>query len=224
MKFKQRAKSVLIIGMGRFGRHLATKLVELDNEVMIVDKQEIMVRELAEIIEDVFIGDCTNENVVKSLGVRNFDICFVTIGDNFESSLIITTLLKKFGASHVITKTSREIQSDILKRIGADEVIYPERVLAEKMAVRITKPNIVDYIELTPEYVIFEIGIPAYWVGRTIADIDVRRKYQISILCIKRHEVVNPLPMADYEFQGGEQIVVSGRISDIERLMNTDTR
>lgn len=207
--------------MGRFGRHLARKLLELDNEVMIVDKNAAMVQEISETIEDVFIGDCTNENVIKSLGVRNFDICFVTIGDNFESSLIITSFLKRMGASHVVTKASRDIQADILRQIGADEVIYPERVLAEKLAVRITKPNIVDYIELTADYVIYELGAPDSWVGKTIAAIDVRRKYQISILCIKKGDEVNPLPMADYVFQGSEQIVVSGKVADIEKLVNS---
>jgi len=222
MKFRQRSKSILVIGMGRFGRHLAQKLLEYDNEVMVVDKNEARLQEISEHIEDIFIGDCTNINVINSLGVRNFDMCFVTIGDNFESSLIITSLLKKVGAKHVVTKTGREIQADILKQIGADEVVFPERVLAEKLALRITKPNIVDYIELTADYVIFELGVPDNWQGKTIAQIDVRRKYQINILCIKRGETVNPLPSPDYEFHGTEQIVISGKVDDIEYLINKE--
>ena len=219
MRFKHEVKSILVIGMGRFGRHLARKLLELDNEVLVVDKREDMVQEMSEIMEDILIGDCTNEHVVKSLGVRNFDLCFVTIGDNFESSLIITSLLKKMGAKYIVTKSSRDVQADILKQIGADEVIYPERVLAEKLAVRISKPNIVDYIELTPEYVIFEIGVPLSWKGKTIASIDVRRRYQVSILCIKQYDQVMPMPEADYEFLGNEQIVISGKLMDMEKLM-----
>jgi len=222
MKFRQRSKSILVIGMGRFGRHLAKNLLNYDNEVMVVDKNEAMVQEISEHIEDIFIGDCTNINVIRSLGVSNFDMCFVTIGDNFESSLIITSLLKKMGAKHVVTKTSRDIQEDILKQIGADDVIYPERVLAEKLALRITKPNIVDYIELTADYVIFEMGAPDHWKGKTISQIDVRRKYRINILCIKKGEAVNPLPSPDYEFEGIEQIVISGKVDDIEYLLNRE--
>ena len=220
MKFRQRAQSVLIIGLGRFGRHLAIKLMELGNEVMVVDKSEAAVQRVSEVIEDIFIGDCTNEAVVKSLGVGNFDICLVSIGGNFEASVVITSLLKKMGARYIVTKSGRDIQADILKQIGADEVIYPERILAEKLAVRMTKPNIVDFIELTPDYVIYEIAAPDYRKGKTISKIDVRKKDRISILCIKSGNRINTMPTPDYEFFGNEQIVVSGKTTDIERLMN----
>ena len=120
-------KSVLVVGMGRFGRHLAGKMIELGNEVMVVDQDENIIQDLPNIYTDSHIGDCTNENVVRSLGVNNFDICFVTIGENFQSSLVITSLLKKCGAKYVCTKASQDIQAEFLMKIGADEVVYPER-------------------------------------------------------------------------------------------------
>ena len=119
-------KSVLVIGLGRFGRHLAYKMKELGNDVMIVDKDEKLVNEMAEKFTDSHIGDCTNEAVIRSLGVKQMDCCFVSIGEDFQSSLVITSLLKRAGAKHVVAKANQEIQEELLVQIGADEVVYPE--------------------------------------------------------------------------------------------------
>ncbi len=219
MKTRQKTKSVLIIGMGRFGRHLAMKMRDLGNEVMVADKNEEVIQNISEVIDDVIVGDYTNESVIRALGVGNFDICFVTIGKNFESSLIITSLLKKMGAKYIVTKAGRDIQTDILKKIGADEVVYPERELAEKLAVKYTVNNIFDYIELTSDYAIYEIATPNDWIGKTIGSINVRRKYHIYILAVKNDVLVEPMPSADYQFHQGEQIIISGKSTDIERLI-----
>ena len=161
-------KSVLIVGIGRFGRHLAKKFVELGNEVMIVDNDEEKISELIPIVTTAQIGDCTNEEVLRSLGVRNFDICFVCIGNNFQSSLEVTSLLKELGAKHVISKANREIHAKFLLRNGADEVVYPEKDLAEKTATKYSANNVFDYIELTDEYSIFEIPPMKSWIGKKI--------------------------------------------------------
>lgn len=129
-------KNILIIGIGRLGRHLAEKLTELNNSVMIVDKDENIINELAPRFTNAMIGDCTKEGVLRSLGVNNFDICFVTISDNFQSSLEITSLLKELGAKYVVSKANRDLQAKFLLRNGADEVVYPERDIAEKLAIR----------------------------------------------------------------------------------------
>jgi trk system potassium uptake protein TrkA len=161
-------KSFLVIGIGRFGKHLSRKLVELGNEVMIVDKNEENIRELLPIVTNAQIGDCTKEEVLRSLGIDNYDVCFVCVENDFQSSLEITNLLKDFGAKYVISKSSRDIQTKFLLRNGADEVIDPERNIAEKLAVRCSANHVFDYIELTNDISIYEIPPAKSWIGRSI--------------------------------------------------------
>lgn len=211
-------KSILVIGMGRFGKHIAMKMTELNNDVMIVDINETIIEELAQYFTDAHIGDCTNEDVLKSLGVRNFDICFVAIGSNFQSSLEITSLLKELGAKYVVSKASRDIQAKFLLKNGADEVVYLEREMAEKLAIKYSARHVFEFIELTHEYAIFEIPISDNWVGRSIANIDIRRKHHITILAIKNGEYLNPMPTSDHVFSHGDHVVVIGKPEDILRL------
>lgn len=211
-------KNILVIGMGRSGRHLATKMQELGNDVMIVDQNEEVIEELAPMFTDSFIGDCTNEAVIRSLGVNNFDVCFVCIGENFQSSLEITALLKDMNAKYVVSKANRDIQARFLKSVGADEVIYPEREIAEKLAIRFNADNVYDYIELTDEYSIFEIPVVSAWVGKTVIDVNVRRKYHINIIAIKKGDVLRPLPGGDYVFEADDHLVVIGKSSDVFKL------
>ncbi|MBZ0313003.1 MULTISPECIES: potassium channel family protein [Clostridium] len=212
-------KSVLIIGIGRFGRHLARKFVELGNEVMIVDIEEEKMSEIVSIVTTAQIGDCTNVDVLKSLGVRNFDICFVCIGDNFQASLEITSLLKEMGAKHVVSKANREIHAKFLLRNGADDVVYPEKDIAEKAAIRYSADHVFDYIELTPEYSIAEIPPVSAWIGKTIAEISVRGKYQMSILATKENGEILPLPKADHVFREEEHLIVAAKKNDLVKLI-----
>lgn len=211
-------KSVLVIGMGRFGRHLASKMLELGNDVMVVDKNPELIEQVSVVFTDSQIADCTNAGVIKSLGVENYDICFVAIGDDFQSSLVVTSLLKKNGAKHVVAKSKRDIQAEILKQIGADEVVYPERQIAEKLAVRYNAKNIFDYVELTSEYSIYEIPLIPDWAGRTIASVNVRRKYSVNIIAMKSGNSLYPVPGPDYVFQPGDHMVVIGRSTDVFKL------
>ena len=217
-------KSVLVIGMGRFGRHLATKMQALGNDVMIVDRDADLVNEVAETFTDSHIGDCTNEAVIRSLGVNKMDICFVSIGEDFQSSLVITSLLKRAGAKHVVAKANQEIQADLLTRIGADEVVYPEREIAEKLAVRYNANNIFDYIELTSDYSIYEIPVPSAWVGKTIAEVDVRRKHRVNIIAIKCENTLQPTPGPDYVFRAADHTVVIGKSADVFKLTGKKKR
>lgn len=159
-------KSVLIIGLGRFGHHLCKNMAELGNEVMIIDSDEKAVEDLAPIATSVLIGDCTNPEVLKNLGVGNYDICFVCIGSNFQSSLEITSQLKELGAKYVVSKATRDIQAKFLLRNGADEVVYPDRDIAEKSAKKFTANNVFDYIELSKDYSVYEIPPLKNWVGK----------------------------------------------------------
>ena len=141
-------KSILIIGLGRFGRHLCRKFMSLDNEVMIVDRDEAAVSALADEVTSAQIADCTDENALRALGVKNFDLCFVCIGSDFASSLLITSMLKEMGAARVVAKAARDVHAKLLLRNGADEVVYPERDSAERLATRLSARNVFDYIEL----------------------------------------------------------------------------
>lgn len=212
-------KSILVIGVGRFGRHLATKFIELKNEVMVVDKIEERVSGLLSIATTAQIGDCTNEEVLRSLGVKNFDICFVCIGDDFQSSLEITSLLKELGAKFVVSRARREIQAKFLLRNGADEVVYPEKEIAEKSAIKYSANHVFDYIELTPEYSIFEVPPLQSWMGKTIAEISIREKYHINILAIKVDEDVFPLPKAEHVFKEEEHLIVAGMKNDMVKFL-----
>ncbi len=211
-------KSILVIGLGRFGRHLAQKMLDLGNDVMIVDKDPELIERYSMTFTDSQIADCTNSNVLRSLGVHHFDICFVCIGNDFQSSLVITALLKEMKAKYVVAKAKQDIQADLLSRIGADEVIYPEKEMAETLAVRFHVKNIFDYIELTDEYGIFEIGVPTSWIGKTIKELDVRRKYRVNIIAVKFEGELKVLPGADYCFKEADHIMVLGKAQDIDKI------
>ncbi len=211
-------KSILVIGMGRFGKHLALKMKELGNDVMIVDRNEEKISELAPIFTDSYIGDCCHEGVLRSLGVGNFDICFVTIGEDFQSSLEITSMLKDLGAQYIVSKAGQEIQAKFLSKIGANEVISPEKSMAERLAVRYNANNIFDSIVLNADYSIYEISVHRDWVGKTIAKVNVRKVYSVNIIAIKKGEKINPMPGAEYTFEKDDHLVVIGKSSDVFKL------
>ena len=210
-------KSILVIGMGKFGRNLALKLQALNNEVMIVDKNAELIEEMAPDFTDAQIGDCTNENILKSLGVNNFDICFVTVGSNFQASLEITVLLRDLGAGRIISEAGSDIHAKFLLRNGADEVVYPEKQVAEWAAIRYSSDHIFDYIELDSEHAIFEVSVPEKWEESTIGDLDVRRRFNINILAVK-HEGVLDLDMRpDTRLPAGDTMLVIGSMKAIQK-------
>lgn len=211
-------KSVLIIGMGRMGRHLAKKMMELGNDVMIVDSHAELIESLADEFTDSAICDCTNEMVIRSLGVKNFDICFVTIGEDFQSSLVITSHLKKNGAQKIIAKTNQDIQAELLRVIGADEVVHPEYESAEKLAMRCNADNILDFVPLTDEYSMYEIPVPTNWIGHSLIELDVRKKHHVNIIAVKNGASFNPNVGGDYRFQTADHIVLIGRSNEVFRL------
>lgn len=211
-------KSILVIGLGRLGRLLSKNMAELGNDVMVVDKDEEVIEEVSGLFTDAHIGDCTNEAVLRSLSVSGFDLCFVTIGSNFESSLVITSLLKKLGAKYVVAKAKQDIQAELLCTIGADEVIYPDKELAEKLAVRFNADNIFDFIQLTDQYAIFEIPVMDSLVGVTLRDADLRHRFGVNVIAIKKENTLDPVPAPDYTFRPDDVLVVIGRTEDVFRM------
>ncbi len=213
-------KSVLLIGLGRFGRHMAEKLLELRHEVLAVDRNEERVNEILPLVTNAQIGDSTNEQFIESLGVRNFDLCVVAIGDDFQSSLETTALLKEHGAPFVLARASRDVHAKFLLRNGADDVVYPERQMASWAAVRYSADHIFDYIELTDDHSIFETAVPAAWVGKTIVELAVRQKYHINILATKYGGRLEPLPGPSHRFRADETIFILGSNRDVQRFVS----
>ncbi len=212
-------RSVLIIGLGRFGMHLAEKFAERGNEVMVVDNNEEHIREAMSYACNAKIADCTHEEALRSLGVGNFDICFVCIGTNFQASLEITSQLKEMGAKKVVSKATSAVHAKFLGRNGADEVVYPERDRAEKLAVQYSVSNIYDFIELSDDTGIYEIPVISGWGGKSIIDLNIRGKYKLNILAIKKGDELVSMPGADYVFDDDDHAIVMGRQRDVEKIL-----
>jgi len=213
-------KSFLVIGLGRFGRHLTQKLIELGNEVMVVDRDEERVARLANVATATCVGDCQDEQVLAALGVSNYDVCFVCVSDDFQCSLEATATLKELGAKYVVARADREKQTKFLKKIGADYVIHTEMDMAVRAAIRFSARNAFDYFELTPKYAIFEIETPEEWVGKTVSEVNVRHRYNVNILGVKMGDEIDPLLNAEYRFNAKSHLIIAGDKKDSFRLMN----
>lgn len=204
-------KSVLLIGLGRFGRNIAMKLNELGHEVLAIDSNEARVNETLPYATSAIIGDSTNEEFLASLGVPDFDVCIVAIGDDFQSSLETTWQLRELGAKRVVARASRSSQEKFLLHNGADEVVYPEQQLAVWTALRCTSDYLLDYRELEGDYAIYELLVPAIWNGKTVADLDLRGKYGINILGIRRNRELDLGIVPEACFTPGDSVLVLGR-------------
>lgn len=213
-------KSVLLIGLGRFGRHIAMKLNDLNHQIMAVDSNEERVNAVLPFVTNALIGDSTNEEFLSSLGIRNFDSCIVAIGDNFQNSLETASLLKELGARKVIARASTGVQEKFLLRNGADEVVYPEKQLASWTAIRCSSEHILDYIELDGDYSIVELAVPANWNGKTVIQLDVRRKYGINILGIRENGNLDLNISADTLLTIGKSILVLGPQKAIQKCFH----
>lgn len=179
-------KNILLIGVGRFGRHIAMQLSQLGHQVMAVDINEERINDVLPFVTNAQIGDSTNEEFLRTLGIGNFDVCFVTISSNFQNSLETTSLLKELGAKSVVSRAERNVQAKFLLRNGADNVVYPEKQMAKWAAIRYSADHIFDYIEIDEQHAIFEVQVPKEWIGKSVGELDVRRRFGINILGIKR--------------------------------------
>ncbi len=210
-------RSVLLIGLGRFGKYIAAKLYTMGHQVMAVDTNEERVSAVLPFVTNAQIGDSTNEEFLASLGIKNYDACIVAIGDNFQNSLETAYLLKELGAGKVIARASKEMQEKFLLRNGADEVVYPEKQLAAWTAIRCVSESILDYIELDEEYAIFELAIPSAWNGKSILELDIRKKYGINILSIRFNGKLNMNITPDTILKREASILVLGHEKAIHK-------
>lgn len=212
-------KSILVIGLGRFGRHMAKKFSEQNNDVMAIDINEERINNVLSVVTNALIGDATNERFMETIGVRDFDLCVVAIGDNFQSSLETTALLKDLGAKFVLARASRDVHAKFLLRNGADDVIYTEKETAERLAVKYGSDNIFNYIELNDEYSIYEIAVPSSWLNKSILKVNVRSKFGISILATKQGNNIYPLPKPEHVFTDSESLMILGKNEDVSRFI-----
>lgn len=212
-------KNILIIGMGRFGHHLCKELYGLGNQIMIVDSQEDNVRDLLPYVTNAVIGDCTKVEVLEELGVKNFDIIFVCIGSDFQNGLEVTSLLRDMGAKYIVSKVTRDIQAKFMLRNGADEVVYPDRDIAEKAALKYGTDNVFDNLELTDEHSIYEIVTPKEWIGKSIGQLDVRARHSVYILGIKNGGELQLMPKPTIVLKEGMHLMVIGKNQALETFV-----
>ena len=213
-------KNILLIGVGRFGRHIAMHLNQLGHQVMAVDTDENRINDVMNIVTNAQIGDSTNAEFLKSLGVGNFDVCIVAIGGDFQSSLETTAYLKDLGAKLVVSRAARDVQARFLLRNGADEIVYPEKQLANWTAIRYSSEHIFDYIQLSDDHAIFEISIPENWLGKTVGNIDIRKKYNITIMALKRDGKLEMSITPDTVLDKDATMLVLGASRDIQKCFH----
>lgn len=214
-------KSILLIGLGRFGRHIARKLNELNHQVMAIDVREDRVNAVLPYVTHAQIGNCTNYDFMESLGIRDFDLCIVAIGDNFQNSLETTSLLKELGAQFVVSRAARDVHAKFLLRNGADEVVYPEKQLAAWTAIRYSSDHIFDYVQLNGEYAIYEVDVPIEWIGMRIGQLNIRNHHNINILALKNNEELDLEFGADTQIVSGQRMLVLGKSKDVQQVFHT---
>lgn len=210
-------KNILLIGIGRFGKHMAMDLNRLGHQVMAVDTNEERINEILPYVTNAQIGDSTNEEFLESLGVRNYDLCIVAIGNNFQSSLETTSLLKDMGAQAVVSRAERDVQAKFLLRNGADHVVYPEKQMANWAAIRFTADHILDFIEVDSSHAICEVEVPKAWDGKAVGQLDIRRKYNLNIVGIKKSNDIDMAISADTILNSNETLLVLGDYKALQK-------
>ena len=213
-------KNVLLIGLGRFGSHIAKQLHSLGHEIMAVDVNEERVNKILPFVTNAQIGDSTDAEFLESLGVGNYDICFFTIGDSFQNSLETTSLLKELGAKLVISRAERDVQEKFLLRNGADKVVYPEKQVAKWASIRYTDDHILDYMEVDSSHAIFEVEVPKEWIGKTVGELDIRKKYRINIIAVKNGREMNMTITPDTLLENHVSLLVLGEYKAIQKCFH----
>lgn len=204
--------------MGRFGRHMAQKFLEGGHEVMAIDYNEERADDAVGDIQQILIGDATEERFMETLGIRNFDLAVIAIGENFQTVLEITVLLKDLGCKYIVARATRDVHKKLLLRNGADYVSYAEREVAERLAIKFGADTIFDYVELTPEIGIYEIAVPKKWLGKSMVELSIRTQYHVSVMATKKNNKIFPLPHPTHVFEQDESVMVMGSAEDIEAI------
>ncbi len=211
-------QSFVVLGLGRFGQSVAKTLHELGHEVLAIDENEGLIQGIADHITYAMVGNVTDENVLKAVGIKNFDAAVVSTGRNLEASILVTQMLKEMGIKYILAKAQNELHARVLTKLGADRVIFPEQDMGVRAAHNLVSTNIIDYIELSPDYTIVEINPPKRWEGMTLKDLNVRAKHGINIIAIKKGKMINVSPTADYIINSTDILVVIGAKSDIDKF------
>lgn len=213
-------KTVLLIGLGRFGRHVALELNRLGHEVMAIDNKEDVINDILPYVTSAQIGDSTNVEFLRTLGVRNYDLCIVGISNDFQSSLETTSLLKELGAQYIVSRAERDAQEKFLRLSGADDVVYPEKQMAKWTAIRYSSDHILDYTELDDKHAIFEVEVPKSWIGKSIGEIDIRRKFNINILGVKQNGKLDVTITPDTKLDEDKTLLVLGEYRALQRCFH----
>jgi len=211
-------KQFIVLGLGRFGSAVATTLIELGHEVLGVDNDEEKVNDLKDKITQAVQADITEERVLKELGVKNFDAAIVSIGTDLEASILVTMMLKEMGLKYIIAKAQNNLHAKVLKKIGVDKVVFPERDMGARIARRLINPNIRDYVDLEPDYNIMEIEALPEFVEKSLSELDLRNKYGINVLAIKRDTIFNVSPRAKDVIKKDDLLIVIGETKIITEL------
>ena len=211
-------KQYIVIGCGRFGSSVATTMHLLGHQVMAIDKSEEIIQNIVDKVTHAAIVDVTDEQAIRSIGLGNFDVAIIAIGADIRASIMATLIAKEMGVSQIVCKAKDELQAKVLYKIGADRVVFPERDMGVRVAHYLVSDNILDHIELDPEYSIVEIVTPTSWVGKTLVDLELRARYEITVLAIKNGKSINVTPAPDEELKAGSILVVIGQSSNISSI------
>lgn len=217
-----KAKQYLVFGIGRFGSALCRALSEMGHEVLAVDESGDHIRAISPYVTQALELDATDEEAIRTLGVRNFDAVVVSIGDNVKNSIMVTLLCKELGAKYLLAKATDELHAKMLTKMGADRVVFPERDMGLRVAKSLVSPHVVDLINLTGDYTIADITAPSAWWDRSIADIDIRKNYNVSVLLIHRgNELLMNAP-PDTRIERGDDLLLLGHRNDVDRVEKID--
>lgn len=212
------AKQFVVIGCGRFGQSVAIKLAELGSEVMVVDKSEEIIQNISDKVTYAVQADATDEHAIKALGIRNFDVAIVTIGSDIQASILVTLMVKELGVKHIVAKAQNPMHAKVLYKIGANRVVFPEKEMGVKVAKSLVSSNVLDLIDLAPEYSILEISMNDEWVGKSLVDIQMRRRYQISVIAIRRGDELDINVEPDCILLKDDILVVIGHNDDLRKI------
>ena len=215
---REKNKQYLVLGLGRFGESLAKSLYKLGHEVLAVDSDAELVDSIAPYVTQAVQIDATDEGALQTLGVRNFDAAIVSIGQNMRDSILVCVLLKELGVPYLIAKATDELHAKVLRKVGVDRVVFPERDMGMRLAKSLLTPNVLELIDLSDDYQLIETIVPAKWTGETIIGLDVRKRFGVIILAIHRggQFIVSPAP--DFAFEIGDILLVLGKKDDIDNL------
>lgn len=211
-------KSYLVIGLGRFGKAVARQLCLLGAEVLAMDKHSDLVQQVANDVTHAVVADAQDKEVLRALGVREFDCAIVAVGDDLAASVLITMNLKELEAPYIVCKAHDETYAKVLEKLGADRVVIPEQEHAQRLARSLNSHNVLDYIELSEEYGILEIPAPKNWIGKTLKELNVRAKLGVNIIAVESGKTTNVAPGADYLIQQGDHLVVLGENYALEAV------